>query len=74
MNIQINIQLIIVILCIIIALLFMGKKMYFAMKRGSCACNGECKSRSCASYGICSKQTSYSEIKGLTEIKPKSKK
>ncbi|MDE5833196.1 MAG: hypothetical protein K2H64_09525 [Desulfovibrio sp.] len=62
-----NTQLIVVGVCVIIALFFMGKKIFSTLKRkGGCSCEAPCRSANrCYCDGECS------ENKGLTEIKPK---
>lgn len=62
-----NIQLILVGICVLAALVFMGRKILNTLNRkGGCACESTCKGANrCYCEGVCS------ENKGLREIKPK---
>lgn len=61
-------QAIFVSLCVCLALIFMGRKIYNTFKRrGACDCESTCKSRACSGGGICPNQ------KILQELEPKDK-
>ena len=60
-----NVQLIIVIICVIAAIGFIIKKFARAMRSGTCAsCHKDCKNRTCSGGGECS------GTKLLVELKP----
>lgn len=59
-------QAILVGICVLAAVIFMGRKFYRTLRRGggcSCDCDSDCKTRECAGGGTCQKN--------LTELKPK---
>lgn len=63
-----NIQILLVALCVAVAFIFMGKKFYISIRnRGNCACQCEktCAHRTpaCHSGGACPEQTRLRELR-----------
>lgn len=63
-----NVQLVIVVLCIAVAVAFMAKRFVGALQSKGCAdCEKDCKHRSCAGGGECVNE------KKLRELRPSGK-
>lgn len=62
-----DVQLLVVAACALVALAFIGRKLINTLRRkGGCSCESTCKSANrCFCEGTCP------ENRGLTEIKPK---